>query len=84
MSTAPCALYGLQGGTLEEGKTADLVIFDPEETWRVQEFASKSANSPFIGEELPGVVHATICGGQMVYPHEQKESYLAAILRMRI
>ena len=67
MSTAPCALYGLQGGTLEEGKTADLVIFDPEETWRVQEFASKSANSPFIGEELPGVVHATICGGQMVY-----------------
>ena len=67
MSTAPCALYGLQGGTLEEGKTADLVIFDPEEIWRVQEFASKSANSPFIGEELPGVVHATICGGQMVY-----------------
>ena len=67
MSTAPCALYGLQGGTLEEGKMADLVIFDPEETWRVQEFASKSANSPFIGEELPGVVHATICGGQMVY-----------------
>lgn len=67
MSTAPCTLYGLQGGTLEEGKTADLVIFDPEENWRVQEFASKSANSPFIGEELPGVVHATICGGQMVY-----------------
>ena len=67
MSTAPCALYGLQGGTLEEGKAADLVIFNPEETWRVQDFASKSANSPFIGEELPGVVHATICGGQMVY-----------------
>ena len=67
MSTAPCALYGLQGGTLEKGKTADLVIFDPEESWKVQQFASKSANSPFIGEELPGVVHATICGGKFVY-----------------
>lgn len=67
MSTAPCTLYGLQGGTLREGDPADLVIFDPEEIWKVQQFASKSANSPFIGEELPGVVHATICGGKFVY-----------------
>ena len=52
---------------MEEGKPADLVIFDPEETWKVQDFASKSSNSPFIGEELPGVVHATICDGQIVY-----------------
>lgn len=55
MSTAPCTLYGLRGGTLREGDPADLVIFDPEEIWKVQQFASKSANSPFIGEELPGV-----------------------------
>ena len=67
MSTAPCTLYGLRGGTLREGDPADMVIFDPEESWKVQQFASKSANSPFIGEELPGVVHATICGGKFVY-----------------
>ena len=67
MSTAPCTLYGLRGGTLRERDPADLVIFDPEEIWKVQQFASKSANSPFIGEELPGVVHATICGGKFVY-----------------
>lgn len=67
MSTAPCTLYGLRGGTLREGDPADLVIFDPEEIWKVQQFTSKSANSPFIGEELPGVVHATICGGKFVY-----------------
>ena len=67
MSTAPCTLYGLHGGTLREGDPADLVIFDPEEIWKVQQFASKSVNSPFIGEELPGVVHATICGGKFVY-----------------
>lgn len=67
MSTAPCTLYRLRGGTLRERDPADLVIFDPEEIWKVQQFASKSANSPFIGEELPGVVHATICGGKFVY-----------------
>ena len=37
MSTAPCTLYGLRGGTLREGDPADLVIFDPEEIWKVQQ-----------------------------------------------
>ena len=67
MSTEPCRLYGLEGGRLMEGKPADLVVFDPEETYLVEHFLSKSANSPFIGEELPGVVHATICAGRLVY-----------------
>lgn len=67
MSTAPCELYGLCGGRIEEGATADLVLFHPQETWRVAEFASKSANSPFIGEELPGVIYYTICDGKIVY-----------------
>lgn len=67
MSTAPCELYGLQGGRICEGAPADLVIFDPKENWQVREFASKSSNSPFIGETLPGVVRATICGGRIVY-----------------
>ncbi len=67
MSTAPCELYGLCGGRIEEGATADLVLFHPQKTWRVAEFASKSANSPFIGEELPGVIYYTICDGKIVY-----------------
>lgn len=67
MSTAPCKLYKLDGGRMEEGMAADLVLFAPKERWKVLEFASKSANSPFIGEELPGVVHYTICGGKIVY-----------------
>ena len=33
MSTAPCTLYGLRGGTLREGDPSDLVIFDPDEIW---------------------------------------------------
>ena len=30
-------------------------------------FASKAANSPFIGETLKGQVKYTICKGQIVY-----------------
>ena len=67
MSTAPCVLYGLDGGRVKEGGAADLVLFAPGESWTVSEFASKSANSPFIGEELPGVIYYTLCGGRIVY-----------------
>ena len=67
MSTAPCKLYGLDGGRIEEGAAASLVLFHPGEKWEVLEFASRSANSPFIGEWLPGVVYYTICDGKIVY-----------------
>lgn len=73
MSSAPAKLYQLQGGRIEEGTEADLVIFDPEETWCVKEFASKSSNSPFAGETLPGVIYYTICDGKIVYQRENKE-----------
>ena len=72
MSTAPCRLYGLEGGRIEAGRSADLVVFHPDETWMVSEFASKSCNSPFIGEKLPGVVYYTICQGKIVYQKERK------------
>lgn len=67
MSTAPANLYGLPGGKLKEGQAADLVIFGPKEEWKAEKFVSKSSNSPFIGETLPGVVRYTICSGEIVY-----------------
>ena len=69
MSYNPARLYHLDCGCLEENGPADLVIFDPEKTWIVkkEEFASKAANSPFIGEELTGKVIYTICKGTIVY-----------------
>lgn len=69
MSLNPARLYHLECGRLEEGRPADLVIFDPEKTWivKAEEFASKAANSPFIGTELTGKVAYTICGGKVVY-----------------
>ena len=69
MSLNPARLYHLDCGRLEEGRPADLVIFDPEKTWTVkaEKFASKAANSPFIGAELTGKVTHTICKGKVIY-----------------
>jgi len=67
MTCNPAALYKLPGGSIEAGKPADLVIFNPDEEWVVSDFASKSTNTPFTGEKLCGKVHYTICGGNIVY-----------------
>lgn len=67
MSLAPAQLYHLDAGYLAEGGPADLVIFDRTEKWKADSFASKSENSPFKGEELPGTVYYTICNGTVVY-----------------
>lgn len=67
MSLAPAKLYRLDAGYLKEGGPADLVVFDPKKEWVVEDFASKAANSPFVGETMPGVVSYTICGGKTVY-----------------
>ena len=46
---------------------ADLIIFDPNEMWRVEEFSSKSKNSPFLGKMMLGKIKKTICAGKVVY-----------------
>lgn len=74
MSLNPAKLYRLDKGYIAEGAAADLVIFNPDETWTVtrDELASKASNTPFIGREVSGRVKFTICGGTVVY--EDRES----------
>lgn len=73
MSTVPAEFYHLDAGYIAEGGPADLVIFDKDSKWQVTQegFVSKSCNSPFVGEWLPGVVAYTICGGKIVYKDEE-------------
>lgn len=68
----PAEYYKLPAGSIEEDGPADLVIFDPQAQWTVPDhFASRSSNSPFIGETLPGVVRWTIADGEIVYKNPQ-------------
>ncbi len=69
MSLNPARVIGLDKGSLEPGKAADLVIFDPHKTYKIEasQFASKSRNTPFNGWEVTGAVRATIVGGEIVY-----------------
>ena len=65
----PAKLLKIDRGTIEEGKVADITIFDPNEryTYTKDMIVSKSKNSPFIGKELKGKVKYTIVNGKIVY-----------------
>lgn len=71
MTINPAQLYNLDAGYLAENGPADLVIFaDTEDRVVTSQFASKAANSPFIGETLKGVVKYTVADGEVVYQHQ--------------
>ncbi len=67
MTSNPATLYKLPGGSVEAGKPADIVIFNPEEEFVAGDYASKSTNTPFTGEKLYGKIHYTICSGKIIY-----------------
>ena len=69
MTVNPARLYHLDAGYICEGGRADLVIFDESECFTVEKekFASKSSNSPFIGQKLYGKIKYTICNGEILY-----------------
>lgn len=70
MSKNPAEFYRMIPGSIAEDAPADIVIFGEKELWKVETFASKASNSPFVGWELPGKVHYTICAGKIVYQAE--------------
>ena len=69
MSYNPAKIVGLDKGDIAPGKTADIVIFDPNETYKIDKnkFASKGRNTPFDGRTVTGKVKMTIVGGHIVY-----------------
>ena len=69
LSTAPAKLFGLPGGTLKPGASADLVLVDLDEPWVVQEadIRSRSKNTCFEGARLQGRVLQTMVAGRTVF-----------------
>ena len=69
MSANPAKVIGIDKGDIAPGKVADIVIFDPNETYKIDKntFASKGRNTPFHGREVTGKVKCTICSGRVVY-----------------
>lgn len=69
MSTTPARIVGApdQGGPLEPGRPANLVVFDPDAEAVIEPpFGSKSRNSAFLGRTLRGRVVHTLYRGAMV------------------
>jgi dihydroorotase len=69
MSYNPAKVIGVDRGTLEVGKAADIVILDPEKEYvvDVKNFASMGKNTPFAGKKLKGMIMATIINGEVIY-----------------
>ncbi len=69
LSTAPARLFGLPGGTLKPGASADLAVIDLEEPWIVSEsgIRSRSKNTCFEGARLQGMVLQTLVAGRTVF-----------------
>lgn len=70
MSFYPAQILGLADkGAVAEGKTADIVIFDPRRDYRIDKttFASKGRNTPFDGFSVTGETAYTLVSGEVVY-----------------
>jgi dihydroorotase len=69
MSWNPAKILGIKKGTLEEGRMADITVFDPSAAYAIDKnkFASKGRNTPFDGREVQGRIKATVVKGKVVY-----------------
>jgi dihydroorotase len=69
LSLNPARRLGLEGGTLEKGAPADLVLFDPDAPFVLDRWtlASKSKNTPFDGARMEGRVLGTWVGGERMF-----------------
>jgi len=69
LSTNPARILKLPGGSLAEGRPADITVIAPDEAIEISASAlvSKSKNTPFDGWRLTGVAAVTIVGGRVVY-----------------
>jgi len=73
LSCNPADILSIKGGTVEEGKEADLTVIDLNKEYVVakEDFKSKSHNSPFIGWSMKGKAMLTMVGGRIVWGYDE-------------
>lgn len=74
MSYNPAKVLGIDKGSIEVGKVADIVIADFDESYAidVSKFASKGKNTPFDGKQVKGRVYQTLVDGKVVYDYTKE------------
>ncbi len=75
LSTNPADVLGLNRGSLKEGWTADIVIADTREWYRIdkEKFVSFGKNTPFHNRRVKGRIMYTLVDGQIVYKAEEQQ-----------
>ena len=69
LTSGPARVFGLPGGSLRPGASADLVLVDLDAPWVVSEadILSRSKNTCFEGARLQGKVLQTMISGRTVF-----------------
>ena len=69
LTSNPAKILGIDKGTLQKGKDADLCIVDIEKPWVVNKskLKSKSKNTPIENRKLQGQVLKTFIKGELAY-----------------
>ena len=69
LTVKPANLMGMSAGHLSVGLPADLIVFNPERGWKVQDttLVGSVKNSPFDERPVQGRVLRTVVDGRMVY-----------------
>lgn len=87
MSASPARLAGLSTdvGSIEAGKHANLVAFDPEGTFTVTPdvLHYRHKISPYMGEQLQGIVRSTWLRGERVFDNRNSNPIFSATPRGR-
>lgn len=69
LTLRPATLIQIPAGTLKKGSIADLTLFDPDAKWTYTQKsnASRSANTPWLNQELQGKILKTFVKGAIKY-----------------